>query len=379
MTKRNLSDQTPGVDVNDRLYVRHGRLHYFVREVLKRLRLPAKDASKVGDALVAADLAGVEGEGVRRLPFFASRISSGLINPVPRIQVVTEEQAAAVVDGDNGMGHLVAQQAMELSLRLANKFGVSGVAARNSNDFGMAGYYARMGLEQQMIGIVVSNSVPVMLPTYGTKPMLGANPIAIAIPSPEDASPFVLDIATTAGSRSSIEEALRRNEPIPIGLAVDSAGEPTTSPEAALEAMKFLPLGSHPETGSHKGFGLALAFDILSGVLSGASFGRQLAGAEAKHPDVAGVGHFFLAIRVRAFAPWVRFRNQMKDMIRQLTRTPPSGAPRVFYPGESEFALEQERRANGIPLDASSASELEGLARRLDLLESWEHLVEGRK
>ncbi|HXV62566.1 MAG TPA: Ldh family oxidoreductase [Vicinamibacteria bacterium] len=365
--------------MSDRLYVRHGRLHYFVREVLKRLRLPAKDASKVGDALVAADLAGVEGEGVRRLPFFASRISSGLINPIPRVQLVTEDQAAAVVDGDNGMGHLVAQHAMELALRLANKFGVSGVAARNSNDFGMAGYYARMALEQQMIGIVVSNSTPVMLPTYGTKPMLGSNPIAIAIPSPEDASPFVLDIATTAGSRSSIEEALRRDEPIPIGLAIDSAGEPITSPKAALESMRLLPLGSHPETGSHKGYGLALAFDILSGVLSGASFGRHLAAAEAKHPDVAGVGHFFLAIRVRAFAPWVRFRNQMKDMIRQLTRTPASGAPRVFYPGESEMALEQERRANGIPLDASSASELEGLARRLDLLESWEHLVEGRK
>jgi LDH2 family malate/lactate/ureidoglycolate dehydrogenase len=361
------------------IFVRHGRLHYFAREALKRLRLPAPHASKVGDALIAADLAGMEGEGMRRLPFFASRIGAGLIQHAPDIQVVQQDQATALVDGDNGMGHVVATRSMEIALSLARKYGVAAVSTRRSNDFGMAGYYARMALAEQMIGIVVSNAVPVMLPTYGKTPMLGSNPIAIAIPAAEDDAPFVLDMATTATSRPALEDAFRRREKIPLGLALDERGNPTDDPGRALEAMRLLPLGGRAETGSYKGFGLALAADILAGVLSGGSFGRELAGAEGTHQDVAGIGHFFLVLRLRAFGPWVRFRNRMKEMMHQLTGAPAEGAPRVFYPGESEFVLEQERRATGIPLDPDVASELEGLARQLDIHDSWKHLVEGKK
>jgi L-2-hydroxycarboxylate dehydrogenase (NAD+) len=361
------------------LFVRHGRLHYFAREILKRLRLPAPQASKVGDALVAADLAGIEGEGIRRLPVFASRISAGLINPTPDIQTVMQDQATAVLDGDNGMGHVVASRAMELAIVLAKKYGVACVAARQSNDFGMAGYYARMALPEQMIGIVLSNASPAMLPTYGTRPMLGSNPIAIAIPGAEDEAPFVLDMATTATSRSELEDAVRRGEKIPLGVALDESGAPTDDPKAALEAMKLLPLGGGPETGSHKGYGLALVADILSGVLPGGAFGRHLGGTDGTHQDVAGLGHFILVVRLRAFSPWVKFRNRFKDMMRQLTGTPAEGAPRVYYPGEAEFALDQERRAMGIPLDPDVASELEGLSRRLDIRDAWEHLIEGKK
>jgi L-2-hydroxycarboxylate dehydrogenase (NAD+) len=243
----------------------------------------------------------------------------------------------------------------------------------------MAGYYARMALAEQMIGIVVSNAVPVMLPTYGKTPMLGSNPLAIAIPAAEDDAPFVLDIATTATSRPELEDAVRRKEKIPFGLAVDESGKPTDEPRKALDAMRLLPLGSRPETGSHKGYGLALAIDILTGVLSGGAFGQQLASAEGKHQGVAGIGHFVLVIRLKAFTPWIRFRNRIKDMMHQLTSAPAEGAPRIYYPGESEFAIEQERRATGIPLDSNVASELEGLAKHLDILDSWKHLVEGKK
>jgi LDH2 family malate/lactate/ureidoglycolate dehydrogenase len=158
--------------------------------------------------------------------------------------------------------------------------------------------------------------------------------------------------------------------------------------------MKLLPLGGRAESGSHKGFGLALAFDILAGVLSGGSFGRHLAGAEGPHPDVADIGHFFIVIRLRAFSPWVKFRNRIKDMMRQLTTAPAEGAPRIYYPGEAEFAIEQERRATGIPLDPGVAWSppgpaptranqdawvLQGLARSLDMHDAWVHLVEGKK
>jgi LDH2 family malate/lactate/ureidoglycolate dehydrogenase len=361
------------------LFVRHGRLHYFIREVLKRLRLPAPHASKVGEALVAADLAGVEGEGASRLPFFASRISSGLINPAGDTRVVHQEQATAVVDGNNAMGHVVGARSMELALELAREHGVAAVAARNSNDFGMAGYYARLALAEQMVGIVFSNAAPAMVPTYGTRAMLGSNPLAIAIPSPEDDAPFVLDMSTTTTSRAELEDAVRRKVRIPTGLALDGSGEPTRSPKTALEAMMLLPLGSKADTGSYKGYGLALAIDALAGALSGAGFGRELAGAEGRHPAVAGIGHFFLVIRLRAFSPWVKFRNRFKDMLRLVTTSPAKGAPRIYYPGEAEFAIEQERRATGIPLDKGVASELEGLARRLDMRDAWEHLVEGKK
>jgi LDH2 family malate/lactate/ureidoglycolate dehydrogenase len=365
--------------MRETLFVRHGRLHYFAREILKRLRLPARDASKVGDILVAADLAGVEGEGIRRLPFFATRIGSGLVNPHPNLQTVEQDQATAVVDGDNGMGHVVAAHSMELAMSLASKYGVSAVASRQSNDFGMAGYYARMALSEQMIGIALSNAAPVMIPTYGTKPMLGSNPLAIAIPAAEDDAPFVLDMATTATSRPEIEDAVRRGEKLARGLAVDAKGEPTSDPKVALATMALLPLGSFPETGSHKGYGLALAADILAGVLAGGSFGRQLAGAEGSHPGVAGIGHFFIAIRLRAFSPWIKFRNRIKEMLREIVTAPAEGAPRIYYPGEAEFAIDQERRATGIPLDPDVASELEGLARRLDVRDLWAHLVEGKK
>ena len=268
---------------------------------------------------------------------------------------------------------------MELALSLAKQYGVAAVAARRSNDFGLAGFYARMALEEQMIGVVTSNAVPVMVPTYGTLPMLGANPLAIAIPGAEDEPPFVLDMSTTATSRPQLEDALRRGEKIPRGLALDANGKPTDDPKIALAAGRYLPLGSSPETGSHKGFGLALAIDILAGVLTGSGFGQKLAGAEASRPEIAGIGHFVIAVRVRAFSPWVRFRNQMKEMMHELTMSPAEGAPRVYYPGEAEIEIEEDRRKNGIPIDPADASELQGLAKHLDIRDAWEHLVEGRK
>lgn len=365
--------------MSETLYLRHGRLHYFVREVLKRLRLPAPQASRVGDVLVASDLAGVEGEGVRRLPYFATRISTGLINPSPKIEVVRREQATATIDGDNGMGHLVAIRSMELALSMAATHGIAAVAARHSNDLGMAGYYARMALEERMVGIVMSNAPPALLPTYGVEPALGANPMAIAIPAGEDEAPIVLDMATSATSRPRLEDAVLRRESIPRDLALDANGRPTEDPRVALDAMRLLPLGGRPETSSHKGYGLALALDALCGVLAGGSFGRHLAESDGTRPTVTDLGHFVLALRVESFAPWVEYRNRIKVMLGELTRTPAREAPRVYYPGEPELEIEGERRANGIPIDAATASELEALSRRLDIHDVWEHLVEGKK
>jgi LDH2 family malate/lactate/ureidoglycolate dehydrogenase len=361
------------------LYVRPGRLHYFIREILKRLRVPARDATKVADMMVAADLAGIESEGVARLPFHAERLSSGLVNPVARIKTVHQFASAATLDGDNGLGPVVASYAMDLALTKAKREGAAAIAVRRSNDFGMAGFYARRALERQMIGITMSNASPSVLPPGGTRSMLGTNPLAIAIPTSENASPFVLDISTSVVSKGKIEEAAKEKNMIPEGWALDSENQPTTDPLAALEAQRYLPLGSRLETGSYKGYGLALAIDILCGVLSGGGFGLELAGAEGEKPGVARIGHFFIALRIKAFGPYVNFRNRIDELLTKLTRKTSSDAPRIFYPGEPEFEMEKLRRAHGIPIPGDLSARLEGMARGLDLAEAWEHLLESRK
>jgi LDH2 family malate/lactate/ureidoglycolate dehydrogenase len=361
------------------LYVRPGRLHYFVREILKRLRVPAQDATKVSDMMVAADLAGVESQGVARLPFHAERLSSGLVNPVANIKTVHQSSSAATVDGDNGLGPVVASFAMDLALTKAKREGTAAVAVRRSNDFGMAGYYARRSLERQMIGIAMSNASPTVLPPGGTRSMLGTNPLAIAIPASENVSPFVLDMSTSVTTKAKLEEAEKSKSSIPEGWALDSTNHPTTDPATALEALRLLPLGSQLETGSYKGYGLALAIDILCGVLSGGGFGLELAGAEGGKPGVARIGHFFLALRIRAFGPYVNFRNRIDELLTKLTRKTNSDAPRIFYPGEPEFEMEQLRRAHGIPIPGDLSTRLEGMANGLDLADAWEHLLESRK
>jgi LDH2 family malate/lactate/ureidoglycolate dehydrogenase len=218
-----------------------------------------------------------------------------------------------------------------------------------------------------------------VIPPGGLQAVLGTNPLAVAVPAVESQPPFVLDISTSVASKGRIEEAGKNRESIPDGWALDSSGEPTTDPATALEALRFLPLGSRPETGSHKGFGLGLTIDILCGVLSGGSFGRELTGAEGYNPALAKLGHFFMALRIRAFGPYVNFRNRIDVMLRKLTSKKNSGAPRIFYPGEPEFEVEQHRRAHGIPLPPYLARKLHGLASGLELEEAWEHLLESRK
>ncbi len=361
------------------LYVRPGRLHYFVREILKRLRVPAQDATKVADMMVAADLAGMDSEGVARLPFHVERLSSGLVNPVANLKTLHQSTSAATVDGDNGLGPVVASYAMDLALTKAKREGSAAVAVRRSNDFGMAGFYARRALERQMIGIAMSNASPSVLPPGGTRSMLGTNPLAIAVPASENVSPFVLDMSTSVASRGKIEEAHTEKRTIPEGWALDSENRPTTDPATALEALRFLPLGSRPETGSHKGYGLALAIDILCGVLSGSGFGLELAGADGQKPDVARIGHFFFALKIGAFGPYVNFRNRIDELLTKLTRKTSSDAPQIYYPGEPEYEMEQLRRAHGIPIPGNVSTRLAGMANGLDLADAWEHLLESRK
>jgi LDH2 family malate/lactate/ureidoglycolate dehydrogenase len=315
--------------MTEAVLVHPGKLHYFTREIFKRLRVPPQEASKIADVLVAADLGGVESQGVTRLPFFADRLSAGLVNRTPSLNVVEEKGGAVTLDGDNGPGPVVGIKAMELAIQKAEINGIGAVAVRNSNQLGMLGYYTRMALNEQMIGVAMTNDRPTITPPGGTHPLYGMNPIAIAIPTKEGKGPFVLELTTSAAG--------------------------------------------------HEGYGLGLAVEILSGVLPGGAFGDELSGAEGDHPAVARIGHFFAALRIEAFGPFGHFRDRLDLMLKKLTFSSASGAPRVHYPGEPEYEAEEELRANGIPLSAPVARELEGLARRLDLRDAWEQVLASRK
>jgi LDH2 family malate/lactate/ureidoglycolate dehydrogenase len=351
-----------------------GKLHYYVREVFKRLRVPPRDASRTADVLVAADLAGIETEGVARLLFYVNRLSSRLVNRTPRVRVVSEVHSAATLDGDNGLGPVLATSAMELAIRKAERSGVGVVAVRNSNHFGMAGYYARLALSKDMIGLALSNGYPAVVPPGHRRPLVGSNPLAIAAPA-LSGPPFVLDMCTSAASLDKLEEARRLGREIPEGWGLDAAGKPTTDPAVALKALRLVPLGGTAQGGGHKGFGLALAVDVLCGVLSGGAFGQELSGAWGERPAAAKIGHLLAAVRIRAFGPLGRFKKRLDEMLVKLTRF---SEPRLFYPGEPEHEAERERRANGILLPADVALELERLARSLGLEEAWEQLLSGR-
>ncbi len=312
------------------LFVHPGKLHYLVREIFKRLRVPPKDASTIAEAIVAADLAGVESQGVARIPFYADRLSARLVNPTPEIKVVQEIAAAATIDGDNGPGPVVGAKAMELAVTKASRNGVAAVAVRKSNQLGMLSYYARMAFPEKMVGIVMTNDVPVA-PPGGSTPFHGANPAAIAIPALEDGSPFVLDFTTR-----EVDSGRQQDE-------------------------------------------LSLAVEILCGILSGGSFGTELSGAKGDGSEAAHIGHFFAAIQIEAFGPWLRFRNRIGELLKKLKASSGSSGARIYYPGEPEYEAEEERRANGIPIPGPVASRLEGVARGLGLRDAWEQLLDTRK
>ena len=313
------------------LFVHPGKLHYLVREIFKRLRVPPKDASTIAETVVAADLAGVESQGVARIPFYADRLSARLVNPTPEIKVVQETAAAATIDGDNGPGPVVGAKAMELAVVKASRNGVATVAVRKSNQLGMLGYYARMAFPEKMVGIVMTNDVPAVAPPGGSTPFHGVNPAAIAIPTNEDSSPFVLDFTTR-----EVDAGRQQDE-------------------------------------------MALAVEILCGILSGGSFGPELSGAKGDRSEAAHIGHLFAAIQIEAFGPWLRFRNRIGELLKELKASSGSSEARISYPGEPEYEAEEERRANGIPIPAPVASRLEGVARGLGLRDAWEQLLATRK
>ena len=342
----------------ERVRVDAARLERFVGDALERLGMPAEDAAVTAKGLVLADLRGHESHGVSNslMGGYVPALRSGQTNARPTIRIIQETAVTARWDGDRGMGFVVGHRVMHDVIRRAADYGTAWATVRNSRHYGMAQYYPLMAIPHDQIGFSMTNSLTAgVVPFQGREARTDTNPLAIAAPAGIEA-PFVLDMATTTVAGGKIANAVRDGVAVPPTWALGRDGTPTTDAREALESGLMLPLGATKEGSAHKGSGLALWVDIMSGVLS-------LAGFPAIATDPSSVGHFFGAWRVDAFAPLDEYRSMMDERLRDIRTTPPApGYDRVYYAGLPEWEAELDHRANGVPLHPTVLVNLRTLA-----------------
>lgn len=351
------------------------KLRSFCSEVFESLGVSGEDARITTDVLITADLRGVDSHGVARMKRYVAGIQQGVMKARSNPRIVKETSCTATIDGAAGLGQPVSHRAMQLAISKAKKHNLGFVAVRNSNHFGIAGYYAMMALDEDMIGICTTNSEALVVPTFGRNALLGTNPIAIAVPSNKE-HPFVLDMATSTVTRGKLEVHARMEKSIPFSWAIDEKGTGTDDPTRVLQNIikkrggGLLPLGgSSEESGGHKGYGLAIAVEIFSAILSGASYADRVYPTDKEgKPLPSGIGHSFTAIRIDAFRSKNEFKQDMDDLIHLVHNTPrANGAKRIYIHGEKEFEKSEQRTKHGIPLNAKVVEDLRLIAEQLGI------------
>lgn len=335
--------------------ISHNSLYQFVRQVFLSAGCDEQNALTATETLLAADLRGVDSHGVARLSGYIRLVDAGRINLSPSIKIVHETPSTAVIDGDAGLGLVVAPYAMKVAIEKAKQAGTGWVSVQNSNHFGIAGVHAMQALGHDMIGIAMTNASPLVAPTFSTERLLGTNPIAVAVPSGEE-FPFVADMATTTAANGKLEILQRKNKPVPLGWVQDKDGKVTTNQHGVRDGGALLPLGGDREHGSHKGYALGAVVDIFSAILSGANYGPWVPPfvsflPVADHLPGKGIGHFFGAMRIDAFRPAEDFKRHMDQWLRRFrSAAAVGGQEKVLVPGDPERLIEDERKKNGIPL-----------------------------
>lgn len=347
----------------------YNRLYDFTAGVFIKIGCSTSDAALAAKVLLSADVRGVDSHGVARLSGYIRLWEAGRINATPQIKIVHETPSTAVVDGDAGLGLVVAPFAMQVAIDKAKTAGTGWVAVRNSNHYGIAGYHAMMALENDMIGMAMTNASALVAPTFSVEKMLGTNPIAVAIPAKEQ-PPFVADFATTTAANGKLEILQRKNASAPLGWVQDKTGHASSNASELKQGGALLPLGSDREHGSHKGYALGSIVDIFSAVLSGASYGPWAPPFPAYVPmpdnmPGQGLGHFFGAMRVDAFRPADEFKEHMDNWISRFRKAKPSdGYEKVLIPGDPEREMEAARMKEGIPVVAAVTEDLQQLAQK---------------
>jgi LDH2 family malate/lactate/ureidoglycolate dehydrogenase len=337
------------------------KLEDFTARAFQAVGISAPDSKSIAQLMVRADVQGSEGHGVFRLPQYIRRIKGGAVNIRPKIRVVREAAGMALVDGDNGMGHLVMRFATEKAIEKAQAAGVAWVGVKWSNHAGPASLYASMPAERDMIGLYLAVGNANHLPAWGGLDMLlSTNPIAVAVPAAEEPA-IVLDMATTVAAYGKVKTKAQRGETMPEGWMMDRQGRPLTDPRRANEGF-LLPIGGY------KGYGLALIFGLLAGTLNGAAMGKDVVDFNADDTTPTNTGHAIIAINVAAFLPVAKFKKNVDVLVRDLRgsqRLP--GVDRIRLPGEGSHAARADRQQNGIPLPAPLAASLRQLAVELKI------------
>lgn len=347
-------------------------LKNFTVKVFVSMGCPPDEAEIAAECLNQADLRGVDSHGVARLSGYIRLWELNRLNATPHIKIVHETPSTAVLDGDLGLGLVVAPRAMEIAIEKAKIAGTGWVAVQNSNHYGIAGFHAMMALKHDMIGLSMTNASPLVAPTFSKSRFLGTNPIAVAIPA-QNQPPVVIDMATTTVANGKLEVLQRKGMDAPLGWTQDKDGNPTTDAYSLKKGGSMLPLGGDREHGGQKGYCLGAMVDIFSAVLSGANYGPWVPPFVSfldppSNPVGKGIGHFLGAMRIDAFRPAQEFKDHMDNWIQTFRNAEPAaGQERVLIPGDPERELTTERLKNGIPLHEQVVDDLKELGKKFNL------------
>lgn len=343
-------------DTNNMIRVDSAEMRNVARKAIEAAGVPDHEAACAGDILWTAELMGITTHGVRRIITYVQRIIDGAINPRPEIRIEQTAPSMALVDGNDGMGPVVGSYGVKEAVRLAEETGLGYVACRNSHHFGPVAPYALRAVEQGFVAFFGTNAEPVMAPWLGKEVMHGNNPIAIAAPR-RNGPPFILDIAQSIVAFSKLRHAKEAGEAIPAAWASDKQGHPTTDPAAGLEGW-VMPIGDH------KGYGLALAVEILAGALSGGSVASGVNSLYQRDATPQGVSHFFFVIDPARLIGKDMFLDKIDALCHMMSATQPINPDQpVIIPGEPEAELMRRYSSEGIPIPRARYQELQGLAR----------------
>ncbi len=360
---------------DDCIWIDFDTMERFMADVFTGVGVPREDALVCADVLITSDKRGIDSHGIGRLKtIYYDRIKLGIQKPVTDFEIVREGPTTAVIDGHDGMGHVIGRRAMTMAIEKAKQYGMGMTAVRNSTHYGIAGYYALMAADADMIGITGTNARPSVAPTFGVENMLGTNPMTFGIPTDEE-FPFVLDCATSITQRGKIEVYGRMNKPLPEGWVIDQSGFSRTDTLQVLDDLvagtaALTPLGGiGEETGGYKGYGYSTVVEILSAALQGGSFLKMLNGIDANGKRIPyGLGHFFIAFDVAAFTEPDEFKKTVGYILRELRaskRMP--GADRIYTAGEKEHLAWLERKDKGVPVNKVLQDEMRAMVRELGL------------
>lgn len=348
------------------------QLSEFTKKIFQKIGCSSKDADIATKVLLSADIRGIDSHGIARLSGYVRLWEVKRINTNPSIKILHETPSTAVVDGDSGLGLVVAPNAMNVAIEKAKNAGTGWVSVQNSNHFGIAGYHAMMALQHDMIGIAFTNASALVAPTFSKERLLGTNPVCVVIPAGEEPA-FVADMATTTAANGKLEILQRKNGVAPLGWIQNKNGAASTDPHELKAGGALLPLGGDREHGSHKGYALGAIVDIFSAVLSGANYGPWVPPFPAYVPMPGeqpgkGIGHFFGAMRIDAFRPAVDFKKHMDKWIRRFRSAKTiEGQSKVIIPGDPEREMESIRMKNGIPVLSPVVEDLKFLGEKFDI------------